>query len=122
MLQKVFVIHQQNTVKQLEHYRSEAFVFQKNDYYNLARSEANHSIKKELQFALGTLKTEGFHIRCMEKNLVENNLPKQMVIQNFFFYNEDQINRSRWFVSRFLIETDATFNTNQLNLPLYILV
>lgn len=91
----------------------------KNDYYNLARSEGSHSLKEELQFALGTLKTEGFHARCMEKYLVENNRPKR---RHFFFCNEEQIRLARRFVSGYLIETDATFNTNQLNLPLSILV
>ena len=49
----------------------------KNDYYNLARSEESHSPEEELQFASSTLKAEGFHVRCMEKYLVENNLPKR---------------------------------------------
>lgn len=60
-----------------------------NDYYNLARSEGSHSPEEELQFALGTLKTESFHVRCMEKYLVENNLPTRRVVDHFFFCNEE---------------------------------
>lgn len=52
----------------------------KNDYYNLARSEGSHSLEKKQQFALGTWKTEGFHVHCMEKFLVENNKPKRRVV------------------------------------------
>lgn len=58
----------------------------------------------------------------MEKYLVEKNLPKRRVVEHFFFCNEEQIRLARRFVSGFLLETDATFNTNQLNLPLSILV
>lgn len=94
----------------------------KNDYYNLAQSEGSHSPEEKLQFALGTLKKEGVHVRCMEKYLVENNLPTRRVVEHFFFCNEEQIRLARRFVSGFLLETDATFNTNQLNLPLSTLV
>lgn len=79
-------------------------------------------MEEELQFALGTLKTEGFHVRCMEKYLVQNNRPKRRVVEHFFFCNEEQIRLARRFVSRYLIETDAIFNINQLNLPLSTLV
>lgn len=98
------------------------FRLSKNDYYNFARSERSHSLEEELKFALRTLKTEGFHMRCMEKYLVENNRPKRRVVEHFFFCNEEQIRLARRFVSGYLIETDATFNTNQLNLPLSTLV
>lgn len=94
----------------------------KNDYYNLVRSEGSHSPEEELQFALSTLETEGFHVRCMEKYLVENDTRQRRVVEHFFFCNEEQIRLARRFVSGYLIETDATFNTNQLNLPLSTLV
>lgn len=58
----------------------------------------------------------------MEKYLVENNRPKRRVVEHFFFCNEEQIRLARRFASGYLIETDATFNTNQLNLPLSTLV
>lgn len=61
-------------------------------------------------------------MRCLEKYLVENNMPKRRVVEYFFFCNEEQIRLARRFVSGYLIETDATFNTNQLNLPLSTLV
>ena len=44
--------------------------------------------------------------------------PRRRVVENFFFFNAEQIRLTRRFVIEFLIETDATFNTNQLDLPL----
>lgn len=66
--------------------------------------------------------TRSRHYSCMEKYLVENDRPKRRVVEHFFFCNEEQIRLARRFVSGYLIETDATFNTNQLNLPLSTLV
>jgi hypothetical protein len=34
----------------------------------------------------------------------------------------EQIKLRRWFVSGFMYETDATFNTNRLKLPLSVMV
>lgn len=58
----------------------------------------------------------------MEKYLVKNNLPKWKVIEHFFFCNKEQIRLARCFISKFLLKTDAIFNTNQLNLSLSTLV
>lgn len=58
----------------------------------------------------------------MEKYLIEHNTRQRRVVEQFFFCNEEQICLARQFVSGYLIETDATFNTNQLNLPLSTLV
>ena len=92
------------------------------DYYNLARSQGKYTPEEELTYALGFLEEEGFHVRTLEKYLVENNTPRRRVVEHFFFCNAEQIRLTRRFVSGFLIETDATFNTNQLNLPLSVLV
>lgn len=40
----------------------------------------------------------------------------------FFFCSPKQIEMARRFVNSFVIQTDATFNTNELNMALSILV
>lgn len=102
--------------------RVNGYHIERNDYYNLVRIQGKHFKEQELQFALGTLKEEKFHVRCMEKYLVEDNIPQRRVVEHFFFCNDKQISLARRFVSGFMIQTDATFNTNQLNLPLSTLV
>lgn len=94
----------------------------KNDYYNLMISEGSLNVEDELKLALGSLKNGWFHVRCLEKYIVENNVKKRRVIEHFFFCNNEQIRLARRFVSGFIIETDATFNTNRLNLPLSTLI
>lgn len=68
------------------------------------------------------MKEEGFHVTCLEKNVIEDNQVKRRVIEHFFFCNEEQICLARRFLSHFLVETDATFNTNRLNMPLSVLL
>ncbi len=54
--------------------------------------------------------------------LVVENVRQRQVIGAFFFCSPEQIEMARRFVSSFVIQTDATFNTNELNMPLSILV
>lgn len=84
----------------------------KDDYYNLSRSDGFHTKQAARQFALANLKEKGFHVRCLVKNIKM----KHRVIEHFFFCNEEQICLARWFLGHFLVETDATFNTNGLNM------
>lgn len=94
----------------------------KDDYYNLSRSQGNHTKEEARQFALAILKEESFHVRCLEKNFIEDNQVKRRVIEYFFFCNTEQICLARRFLSHFLVETDATFNTNRLNMLLSVLL
>lgn len=94
----------------------------KNNYYNPEISEVLWNTEDELGLALGSLKNEGFHVRCLENYIVENNVKNSRVIEHFFFCNNKQIRFACQFESDFLIETDATFNTNRLNLPLSTLI
>lgn len=41
----------------------------KDNYYNLSRSERNHTEEKSWQFAPAILKEEDFNVRCLEKIL-----------------------------------------------------
>ncbi len=61
---------------------------------------------------------EGFHVRYSEKYVVENNIRQNQIIELFFFCSPEQIQIAQRFVSGFVIETDATFNTNELRMPL----
>lgn len=61
---------------------------------------------------------EGFHVRYSEKYIVENNIRQNPVIEHFFFCSPEQIQMARRFVSGFVIDTDATFNINELRMPL----
>lgn len=71
---------------------------------------------------LDTLESKSFHIRCLKKYLVEENVRQRQVIEAFLFCSPEQIEMGRIFVSNFVVQTDARFNTNELNMPLSILV
>ena len=92
------------------------------EYYNLIRSTGRKTPQERLTLALKTLEMEGFHIRCFEKYIVEENIRQRRVVEHFFFCHPDQIRYARRFVSTFSIQTDATFNTNHLNMPLSVLI
>ncbi len=53
---------------------------------------------------------------------MKNNVRKHQLIEHFFFCNADQIRFARRFVCDFVIQTNATFNTNQLNMFLSVLI
>ena len=93
----------------------------KNDYYNLVRSEGSHTPAEEMDYTLGCLKERGFHVRCLEKYIIENNIRQRRVVELIFFCNKEQI-RLPDVLSVGFDRTDATFNTNKLNLPLSVVV
>lgn len=64
------------------------------------------------------LSMEGFHVRYSEKYVVENSIRQNRIIEHFFFCSPEQFQMARRFVSGCVIETDATFNTNELRMPL----
>lgn len=90
-------------------------------YWNLVRSKKLSSEEK-IQVTLDTLEAKGFHLLCLKKYLVENNIRERQVIEAILFCSSEKIEMARRFVSGFLIQTDATFNTNELNMPLSILL
>ena len=79
------------------------------------------SPKDKIQVTLDTLESKSFYIRCLKKYLVEGNVQQRQVIEAFFFCSPEQIEMTRRFVSSFVIQTDATSNTNELNMLLSIL-
>lgn len=63
--------------------------------------------------AVAALEQKGFHFRFNEKYLVEGDEKSRRVVEQFFFCNSEQIRLARRFVSSFMIQSDATFNTNR---------
>lgn len=90
----------------------------KDDYYNLSKSEGRLSEQDQRIYAIASLEPMDFHVRCYERYDVVDDNHQRRVIEHFFFCNNQQILLARRFASEFVIKTDATFNTNALNLPL----
>jgi hypothetical protein len=68
------------------------------------------------------LKQNSFYPRTREEYIIENGIYTKRVIKDIFFILDKQIYIVRRFISRFLYETNATFNTNTRRLPLSIIV
>jgi MULE transposase domain len=68
------------------------------------------------------LEQNGFHPYTQEEYIVENGICTKRVVRDIFFMSDEQIRMGRRFVSRFLYETDATFNTNIRRLLLSVMV
>lgn len=92
------------------------------DYYNLQQSSKKLISEEELLAALNYLKDIGFHVLTKKIYIIENNERRRRVTEMFFFCSPEQIVMGRRFVSGFVVETDAIFNTNKLNLFLSALV
>jgi len=95
--------------------------------YNNLRQQASSgrelTRQAELELLLGDLEQEGFHPRVRAEYILdEQGLPTQRVIRDLFWMSPKQIKLARRFVSGFMYETDATFNTNCLKLPLSVMV
>lgn len=58
----------------------------------------------------------------LKKYIVESDVKRRRVIEHFFFCNNEQIRLARRLAGVFLLDTNATFNTNRLNLPLSTLI
>ena len=92
------------------------------EYYNLIRSKGRKTPEEQLVLALKCLEEEGFHVRCQKKYQTTDNVRQKEIIEHFFFCHPIQIQYARRFVSGFAIQTDATFNTNHLNMLLSLLL
>ena len=93
------------------------------EFYNLERREEKGELTKqeELQLLLTHLDDEGLHPRVRAET-VEDGGSSQREIRDLFWMSSEQIKLARRFVSGFIYETDATFNTNSLKLPLSVMV
>jgi hypothetical protein len=94
------------------------------EFYNLGRKEGKVDLSREeeVQLLMAILERNGFHPRVREEYILEDRRRTGRVIREIFFMSADQILCARRFVSGFMYETDATFNTNKLRLLLLVMV
>jgi hypothetical protein len=97
------------------------------DFYNLNRKqETGEQLTKyqELQLLQTYLESHSFHYQVRYEYLLDTTGVRtgKTVVKDIFFLNDEQIQLGRRFVSSFIYETDATFNTNELRLPLSIMI
>ena len=92
------------------------------EYYNLRDKGRKSFAQEELQYALYTLAIKGFKVRIKERYVVNENIRHSQEIEFFFFASLAKIRLARQFASHFLVITNATFNTNQNDLLLSVLV
>lgn len=102
--------------------REHGLVMKQKDYYNLVRSFEKRTPESELDKAVQACERRGFHVRFYKNYVVEQDERRRRVVEHAFLCNPECVRLARWFISSFMIQTDATFNTNQLNLPLSVLV
>ena len=95
------------------------------EFYNLQRKEGKGTLTRqdELQLILQVLDQEGIHVHFRDEYTLNPEGERiGRVIKDLFWMSPEQIKMARRFVSGFMYETDATFNTNCLKLPLSIMV
>jgi hypothetical protein len=94
------------------------------EFYNLTRREEKQKLspEEELTVLIGHLERHGYHPRTRDEYIIENGVRTKRIVRDIFFMSDEQIRLARRFVSGFIYETDATFNTNTLRLPLSVMV
>src|SRR5436305_2822188 len=113
-------------------YKESAFILRtdnleigRKEFYNLQWKEGKGTLTRqdELQLILEVLDQEGIHVRFRDEYTLNPEGERiGRVIKDLFWMSPEQIKMARRFVSGFMYETDATFNTNCLKLPLSIMV
>jgi hypothetical protein len=94
-------------------------------YYNLQQKERKGTLtrQEELELILEILEKEDVHVRLRTEYTTDSNGDRNgRVIKDLFWMSSEQIKMAQRFVSGFMYETDATFNTNSLKLPLSVMV
>jgi MULE transposase domain len=103
----------------------EGYEIKKKKYWNLQRKEGHGTLtrQEELEYILQLLEDDGAHVRVRTKYVLDAAGERTgRVIKDLFWMTAEQIKLARRFVSGFMYETDATFNTNRLKLPLSVMV
>jgi hypothetical protein len=103
----------------------EGYEIKKKKFWNLRRREGQGTLtrQEELEYILQLLEDDGAHVRVRDEYLLDEKGERTVrVIKDLFWMSAEQIKLSRRFVSCFMYETDATFNTNRLKLPLSVMV
>ena len=106
--------------------QKEGLELDKKKFYRLQDKEAVGELtrQEELQVLLTHLQDEGFHprVRAEYVETAGGNRSRRREVRDLFWMSPEQIKLARRFVSGFMYETDATFNTNSLKLPLSVMV
>jgi hypothetical protein len=105
--------------------KQDGLELKKKRYWNLRRKEGKGTLtrQEELEYILQMLEDEGVHVRVRDEYLLDSSGERTVrVIKDLFWMSAEQIKLARRFVSGFMYETDATFNTNRLKLPLSVMV
>ena len=97
------------------------------EYYNLCRKAdtgGKLTNQQEIQVICKYLEDHDFHVQVRYEHSLdeEGERTGRRVVRDIFFISNSQISLGRRFASDFLYETDATFNTNVLRLPLSVMV
>jgi MULE transposase-like protein len=103
----------------------EGYEIKKKKYWNLRRKEEHGTLtrQEELEYILQLLEDNGAHVRVRDEYVLDAAGERTVrVIKDLFWMTAEQIKLGRRFVSGFMYETDATFNTNRLKLPLSVMV
>ena len=106
--------------------KKEDLELDRSTFYNLNRKDkGGDSLTRveQLNLLIGCLVEEDFRVRVLysyEYN--ERGEVTSQVVRALFFCSSEQIDLARRFVSEYMYEMDATFNTNNLQLPLEVLV
>jgi hypothetical protein len=103
----------------------EGYEIKKKKFWNLRRKEGHGTLtrQEELEYILQLLKDDGAHVRVRDEYILNAVGERTVrVIKDLFWMTAEQIKLARRFVSGFMYETDATFNTNRLKLPLSVMV
>ena len=94
-------------------------------FYNLLRKEDKGTLirQDELVLILKILENESLHPQVRDEYILgKNGEREQRIIRDIFWMSPEQIRMARRFISDFMYEIDATFNTNILKLPLSVIV
>ena len=92
------------------------------EYYNLARNQPLNQADPDSAVALlRALQDEGFHYRTMISEEFDEQVPSKIVsrrLVQIVFWHPEARYLARRFVADHLLIVDATFNTNNLRMPL----
>jgi hypothetical protein len=91
----------------------------RNTYYNLARSAPMAPTTEGLLALVSVLERDGWIYRTLWE-FVKNDLQVviNQVLKAVFFTNDELIKLARRFCPDWMIQTDGTFNTNRIKMPL----
>jgi hypothetical protein len=102
--------------------RQDGLILSSVEYYNCTRLEGRMTKEEEMRMLLTCLEQEDFWVQVNCKYHSSNSGERKRIVGTLFFCSSEQIRLGQRFVSQFLIETDATFNTNSLYLPLSVVI